>query len=206
VLSFDGMDDFGKDEGTDEAPVVRRTGANTASRARALHVVVSRGAVGRSVYTRPARQANATAAKTRGSDFVRICSGTRRTLRLRTVGRAPVLLVDDDSSLVEAVKLGLESHGYPVVTAHDGNEGLERLRTEHPCVVLLDLDMPGTDGWQFLERQQADPCIASVPVVVVSGRSDTNRKARALRAAERLQKPVDLDAVVATVRRQCATV
>jgi CheY-like chemotaxis protein len=73
-----------------------------------------------------------------------------------------VLLVDDDPSLVQAVRIGLESHGYPVVTARDGNEGLERLRSEHPCVVLLDLDMPGMNGWQFIERQQADPRTASV--------------------------------------------
>ena len=116
-----------------------------------------------------------------------------------------MLLVDDDSSLVEAVKLGLESYGLPVVTAQDGNEGLERLRSEHPCVVLLDLEMPGMSGWQFVEQQQADPSIASVPVVVVSSHNDATRQARALHAAASLQKPVDLDDVMATVRRQCTT-
>ena len=150
-------------------------------------------------------QPNATGAKARRPGSVRICSGTQRGPRLRTVARDPVLLVDDDSSLVEAVKLGLESHGYPVVTARDGNEGLERLRTEHPCVVLLDLEMPGMNGWQFVERQQADASFASVPVIVVSSRSDATRQARALHAAAGLQKPVDLDDVMATVRTQCAT-
>jgi CheY-like chemotaxis protein len=187
---------------TREEPSIEKTEAITAPLRES---VPSDGAVGRSVSTRPMRQKNATGAKARRPGSVRICSGMQRGPRLRTVDRDPVLLVDDDPSLVEAVKLGLESHGYPVVTASDGTEGLERLRSEHPCVVLLDLDMPGMNGWQFVERQQADPRLASIPVVVVSARDDATRQAHALHAAAGLQKPVDLDDVMATVRGQCTT-
>jgi len=161
--------------------------------------------VGRPVSTSRFRQRNATGGSSaRRSASARICSGTRRRPSVRRPP-GPVLLVDDDPSLLQAVKLGLESHGYQVVTAHDGREGLDLLRHRHPCLVLLDLEMPGMNGWQFREEQRADPSIASVPVVVVSSRTDADRQARAMHVAGGLQKPVDLEELTATVRAQCAT-
>lgn len=198
------MDTMDKGGSREETRAGRAIAEHSVADAAPGQSAPSRKAVGGSISKRPPRQPNATGATTRRPGSVRICSGTQRGPRLRAVARDPVLLVDDDPSLVEAVKLGLESHGYPVVTAHDGNEGLERLRSEHPFVVLLDLEMPGMTGWQFVEQKEADPSIASVPVVVVSSRSDATRQAHALHAAAGLQKPVDLDAVMATVRTQCA--
>jgi CheY-like chemotaxis protein len=151
------------------------------------------------------RQANATkASKVRRDGSVRICSGlSREPLKRKTPPSDPVLLVDDDPLLIQAIQVGLESHGYQVIAAHDGREGLELLRTRHACLVLLDLEMPGMTGWQFREEQCGDPSIASVPVVVVSSRTDAERQARVMHVAAGLQKPVDLDRLHATVRAQC---
>lgn len=138
------------------------------------------------------------------SGSVRICSEFGREGSTRsTPPKDPVLLVDDDPLLIQAVRIGLESHGYHVIEAHDGREALEALRRERACLVLLDLEMPGMNGWQFREEQCGDPTIASVPVVVVSSRTDAERQANLMHVAGGLQKPVDLDQLHATVRAQC---
>jgi CheY-like chemotaxis protein len=154
------------------------------------------------------RQENATVGPAmRRSGSVRICSDLDRPPVTKSAA-APsnrVLLVDDDPWLAQAITVGLESHGYQVLTANDGREALELLRSEHPCLVLLDLEMPGMTGWQFRKEQCSDPSISSVPVVVVSSRTDAERQARVMHVAAGLQKPVDLDQLHATVRAQCAT-
>ena len=104
-----------------------------------------------------------------------------------------VLVVDDDRHVREALTVTLRSLGFEVATAADGYGALELLRVEQPNVVLLDLEMPKMNGWQFRAQQLRDNRIASVPVVILSGRGDAARQARALGVAGGLQKPVDLD-------------
>jgi CheY-like chemotaxis protein len=115
-----------------------------------------------------------------------------------------ILLVEDDPSTRDAMALALELQGYNVVTAADGQQALDHLRGDgRPCVILLDLMMPIVDGWAFRRQQQLDPSLASIPVVVVSADGSVPQKAAALGAADYLQKPVDVDQLVAAVRRHC---
>jgi len=104
-----------------------------------------------------------------------------------------VLVVDDDPLVREALTVALSSQGFEVASAADGYGALELLRVQQPSVVLLDLEMPTMDGWRFRAEQVRDKRIASVPVVVLSGRGDAARQARALGVAGGLQKPFDLD-------------
>jgi len=80
-----------------------------------------------------------------------------------------VLVVDDDDDLRSLMVEMLRAEGYDVVSASDGSSALDRL-AEHPqaAVIVLDLTMPGMDGYEFLRRKRADPKIASIPVVVVT--------------------------------------
>jgi CheY-like chemotaxis protein len=79
-----------------------------------------------------------------------------------------VLIVEDDTDVREMMDLLLTSIGYRTVTAANGAVALERLREDRPCMVLLDLMMPVMTGWEFRERQLADPKLASIPVLCMS--------------------------------------
>jgi CheY-like chemotaxis protein len=79
-----------------------------------------------------------------------------------------VLVVEDDDAIRDAIVEVLLDEGYAVSMAADGRAALTRLREELSDVVLLDLMMPGMNGWQFRRAQSADPEIAHIPVIVVS--------------------------------------
>ncbi|HEY3173034.1 MAG TPA: response regulator [Thermoanaerobaculia bacterium] len=81
-----------------------------------------------------------------------------------------ILLVEDDDLLREGLRQVLEEDGYRVTTASDGAEALEILRTGDlsPCLILLDLMMPGMNGWDFLQLHGQHPAISKIPVAVAS--------------------------------------
>jgi CheY-like chemotaxis protein len=112
-----------------------------------------------------------------------------------------VLLVEDEEDLREGLRDALEYNGYRVFAAADGQAALDQLgRLDHVCVVLLDLLMPGMDGWDFFERIRSLPAYADVPVVVQS-----SAPSRAPPGATRvLQKPVKFEQLLAVVREFCA--
>jgi CheY-like chemotaxis protein len=115
-----------------------------------------------------------------------------------------VLLIEDDFLLREMVTLVLGGDGFMVATACDGKDAFERLRHfEKPNLILLDLMMPGMDGWQFRQEQRADPALASIPVVVISALGDIEQKSATLGACAYLQKPVEPGKLLETVRRCC---
>src|ERR1700734_117454 len=101
-----------------------------------------------------------------------------------------VLVVEDEKELREMMREVLELNGYDVVTAVEGQAALEAIaRIEHLCLVLLDLLMPGMNGWDFLKEMRARPELADVPVVVHS-----SVPSRAPAGVTRvLQKPLGLD-------------
>lgn len=107
-----------------------------------------------------------------------------------------VLVVDDERDIREAVSEVLVEHGYEVLGASDGAEGLCKLREHHPAVVLLDLMMPGMNGWEFRKAQQHDPEVSGIPVIVVSALG----KVAGLDAAEFLEKPFELEDLLTAVR------
>ncbi len=82
----------------------------------------------------------------------------------------PLMVVDDDTEIREVVEAVLVAEGYAVATASDGAEALRQLRSgSRPCLILLDLRMPGMDGREFRERTVADPDLHDIPVVILSG-------------------------------------
>jgi CheY-like chemotaxis protein len=109
----------------------------------------------------------------------------------------PVLVVDDEREIREAISEILREEGYDVVAAADGREALLRLREFHPSLVLLDLMMPGMNGWEFRAEQMGDPSVSSIPVIIVSALgNDTS-----LRAQSTIEKPFDLGHLLSEVKR-----
>ena len=112
-----------------------------------------------------------------------------------------ILIIEDDESIRETLKIFLEYEGYRVTTAGNGKEGLEVLPSAgNPCLVLLDLMMPVMDGWQFIEKARSHETLATTPIVVVTAFAE---KARGIKARAVIKKPVDLDFLLKTVRQYC---
>lgn len=113
-----------------------------------------------------------------------------------------VLVVDDDPYIREALAEVLQDEGYPVATARDGEEALDRLgRGPAPALILLDLRMPGMSGWELRRRLLADPALAEIPVVLLSADSRLEEAQAVLGAAGSLRKPPSLDDLLAAVGR-----
>ncbi len=81
-----------------------------------------------------------------------------------------VLVVEDEADVRESMEVLLEDEGFQTVYATNGSEALDLLRRPgfEACVILLDLMMPVTDGWEFLEARSRDPKLKAIPVVIVS--------------------------------------
>ena len=116
-----------------------------------------------------------------------------------------VLVVDDDAELCRLLETFLGFRGIHVLTAPNGRDALDQLAVVQPSLILLDLMMPVMDGIQFRLHQQQDARLRQIPVVCLSARHDAPQIAERLGLTEFLRKPFDLDAVVDTVRRHCAT-
>jgi DNA-binding response OmpR family regulator len=110
-----------------------------------------------------------------------------------------ILIVEDDVDLGQTVAQSLDEAGYATEVAGDGEAALDALRRELPDLVLLDLMMANMNGWEFRERQLAEPLWARIPVVVLTAVSDL--VSATIQASEVLKKPVSLDEVLATIRR-----
>jgi CheY-like chemotaxis protein len=111
-----------------------------------------------------------------------------------------VMVIDDDDHLREAMSALLEAHGYDVDGCADASEALERLELgAAPDVIVLDLLMPGMDGWQFRSAQKREARWANIPVVAISG--DRSPRARAIDAHAYLSKPVDELVLLKTVEQ-----
>ncbi len=113
-----------------------------------------------------------------------------------------ILVVDDDLDILEWTSMLLKSAGYVVLTATDGKGALDRLREGTiPSLILLDLMMPGMNGWQFLDELHRDPSLTAIPVVIVSGGSYREREIKSLGVAGYLKKPFDASQLFATVEQ-----
>ena len=114
-----------------------------------------------------------------------------------------VLIVEDDQAIRQTIQDVLELNGYEVFTAVNGADGIRQLKNISPdsCVVLLDLMMPGTNGWQFLDVQRNDPVLCKVPVVICSAYKES---AKAVHPDAFIEKPIQLNSLLGTVKELCA--
>jgi adenylate cyclase len=113
-----------------------------------------------------------------------------------------ILIVDDVADNLEILQLRLESRGYEVILAGDGEEALATIRERHPDLVLLDIMMPKLDGIAAVKALKADPGLPFIPVILVTARADAKDVITGIEAGadDYLTKPVDHAALLARVR------
>jgi len=115
--------------------------------------------------------------------------------------RCSVLVIDDDADICEMLRIALRGDGYDVASVANGREALHHLRSPaETCVILLDLMLPVMDGTHFRAVQLHDRSLAWIPVILMSGAPDNDRRARELGARRLVKKPVDLDEVKHALR------
>jgi len=91
-----------------------------------------------------------------------------------------VLVIDDEAPIRLLCRVNLEAEGMPVLEADDGPSGLEAARSETPDVILLDVMMPGLDGWGVAEALLEDERTAEIPIIFLTARAEFRDRARGL--------------------------
>lgn len=119
-----------------------------------------------------------------------------------------ILIVDDTPEFVDLIKMRLEANGYDVIVAHDGDEGVTRAVHDIPDLILLDVMMPGRDGFGVLTKLKLNPDTKRIPVIMLTakGESRSMLKAMDLRAADYLIKPCLPHDLLGTIERHIAGV
>jgi len=113
-----------------------------------------------------------------------------------------VLVVDDDSSVRDSMKKVLESAGFEVLLAGDGQEAVEQARPGHVDLLLLDIGLPIRNGWDaFAQITAANPCL---PIILITGHSDQYPAASAAGASAFMEKPLDANQLLVTIKKLLA--
>ncbi|MCI0518711.1 MAG: response regulator [Chloroflexi bacterium] len=119
-----------------------------------------------------------------------------------TVPYGPLLVVEDVPHILQLLEMTLKFKGYPVVSAHNGEEALGIIARERPALVVTDILMPRLDGFALIQRLRTDPKTNTIPIIFLSATYITPEdKAFALRlgAARFLEKPVDTEELLLTI-------
>ena len=99
-----------------------------------------------------------------------------------------ILVVDDEAKMIDMVKMRLEANGYDVITAYNGQEGLDKARRESPDLIILDLMLPKIDGYKVCRMLKFDEKYKNIPIILFT--------ARAQQEDEKLGKEVGADAYI----------
>lgn len=116
--------------------------------------------------------------------------------------REKILIVDEEIDASTALKVALEAEGYNVIEALDGYEGIRKAKSETPDVILLDIMMPGMDGFEVCRRLKADPVSSHIPVIMLTAKGEVDDKVEGLElgADDYVTKPFNLKELKARIR------
>ena len=110
---------------------------------------------------------------------------------------AKVLIVDDEPFNVDVLQQELEDLGYELITASDGKEALDKIKSQQPDLILLDLMMPVMDGFAVLSEIKADDYLRDIPVIIVSAANDSKSIVKGIKqgADDYMTKPIDAESL-----------
>jgi DNA-binding response OmpR family regulator len=114
-----------------------------------------------------------------------------------------ILIVDDEPDFVEMVTMRLEANGYDVISANDGASGLACAKTEAPNLILLDVMMPGMDGFEVLRQLSRDPATRAIPVIMLTAKGESRSifRAQEMGATDYLIKPMNSEQMLKMLAR-----
>jgi DNA-binding response OmpR family regulator len=117
-----------------------------------------------------------------------------------------ILIVEDDAFIARLLSMSLERSGHSVIWASDGNDGLAQARAARPDLILLDVMMPGMDGFQVLRSLKQHPTTRTIPVIMLTAQTDGRSVLNGIDggAEAYLSKPIDFSDVIQRVAR-CLT-
>jgi len=116
--------------------------------------------------------------------------------------KAKVLIVDDEPNNVDFLEQALEDSGYQLITAVNGQEALNKIQSEQPDLILLDLNMPIMDGFTVLAKVKEDPNLRDIPVIIISSEHESKSVVKGIKqgAEDYLTKPVNAELLVKKVK------
>lgn len=88
------------------------------------------------------------------------------------MGKAKILIIDDEPQMIQVLKVRLEAENYTVLSASNGEEGLEKVKSEKPDLILLDILMPKKDGYTFVRETKADDNLRNIPIIMLTGKAE----------------------------------
>lgn len=112
-----------------------------------------------------------------------------------------ILIVEDDPGVLRATSFILEKEGYQIITAQDGLEGLKKAREDNPDLLILDVMLPGIDGFEICHSLRSEPQTADMPILMFSAKGQESDKATGLKmgADDYITKPVDREVLIERV-------
>ena len=111
-----------------------------------------------------------------------------------------ILVVDDEREIRELLQSSLSAEGYEVIVASNGEEAIGLAKTGNPQAILLDLEMPGTDGIETCERLEADEKTRFIPIIMMTSRGDRDMEAYTKGAADVVNKPFNFVQLAIRIR------
>jgi len=124
------------------------------------------------------------------------------------VEKKKILIIDDEQDLVDFVKIRLETNGYQVVSACNGEEGIVTCVRENPDLVLLDILIPKIDGFKVCQALKKDPSTAGIPIIMLTAKDRTEdiKSAKEVGADGYIIKPFDSATMLLSIKDQLAKV
>ena len=114
-----------------------------------------------------------------------------------------ILVVEDQADNLQILRDLLTSEGYQIIEAQDGEEGVRAAAAERPDLILMDIQLPGVDGYEATRRIKADPALCAIPIIVVTSYSlsGDEAKARAAGCDDFVPKPYSRRQLMAKIRK-----
>ena len=115
--------------------------------------------------------------------------------------RKKILIVDDETEFVHMVRLRLEANGYSVIEAHNGVEGMKKVESEKPDLIILDVMMPEKDGYTMARELKVKDATKSIPVMIVTAKTGMKDSFEIEGISEYVIKPFDGDDLVRRIKK-----
>jgi DNA-binding response OmpR family regulator len=117
-----------------------------------------------------------------------------------------VLIIEDEKLIIVSTQMVLEAAGFRVESATNGEDGIAKAKSQSPDLVLLDIMMPGIDGWETLTRLKKETATANIPVVIFTAREHSrgHQKSAEMGAVDYFRKPFEPDELIDLVEKHAA--